>query len=1149
LYQQTQDGSLKPYSSWVDYGQGLKHVDSVVNFMAAYGKHPTILNAPTIPEKRAAAQLLYDNDALNTNTPADVYEFINSTGAWADVDGTSKTGVDDIDLWVGGLAESQNLFGGLLGSTFNYVFEQQLTDLQDGDRLYYLSRTSGLNLRTALEGNSFAELVMRNTTAHSLKADVFSVADCEFDLANLQGTGNTVADDPTSECNESKRLLRMADGTIRYRQTNSEDPPGLNAQSTYNGTPGTDRMWGGIDNDTFWGNDGADVIEGSDGADHALGGDGNDVITDSAGDDIHKGGDGNDAIDTGPGLDVVMSGNGKDFTNGGLNANQTFAGEGDDFVIAGSGADTVFGGGGDDWQEGGNGNDLLQGDSGAPFFDDINKPGHDILIGGSNEDDYDAEGGDDIMVAGPGIERNHGARGFDWTTHAREPSPGDSDLTIHIAAGPGQLADRFLMTEALSGWDKNDILRGDDWIPFEQDVELHAPWGSNALTNEGIDRIAGLGQLLEGNTECKTDPQTPGDEGEGGPPASGTPITICGFGKGNILLGGGGSDLIQGRGADDVIDGDAWVNHRLSVRTNPDDPATETRTANQMSELSPLVFNRTIDPGNIVAVREIKYDGPMGIDTAVYSGARADYDIDNTGTTLKITHARNIPACCADQNNLLKGDGTDTLTRIERLQFSDQLVEVASIPTNSSPTGTVTLSSTTPIEDQQLTATRAFNDPDGVNAATIVFTWQAQIAGVWTPVGTGSTFTPSDNVVGSPLRVVATFTDGDGVIESVTSAPTANVANINDAPTGAPSVLDLTPQEGVPLSATTSLIADADALPATLNLRWQVSTTPTGNTFVTIAGATNTTFTPVQTQVNRRLRVVVTYTDAHGTAETLTSAPTGVVGDLFIGTAGADTWIGTPGDDRAFARAGDDLLNSGEGNDLLIGESGNDTINAGGGNDSIQDNGTVAGFDAITGGAGTDRVVATAANTVIGLASLATVEEVSAEPIVGSGPFAGVVIRGSEVANTLTFSAVTLTGIVNIDGFGGNDTITGNTSSNSLNGGVGNDSINAGVGNDRVTGDAGNDAITPGPGNDLVRYRPGAFGADTVIGFDANPVGGQDLIDVSDRGITATTFASSVTIVPIAGGHTRVTIGTGNTITLNGVLSGTVNRTDFVLRP
>ena len=87
-----------------------------------------------------------------------------------------------IDLWVGGLAERTNLFGGLLGTTFNYVFEKQLTDLQNGDRLYYLARTPGMNLRTQLEGNSFAELVMRNTTRTRLKADAFATADCKFEL-------------------------------------------------------------------------------------------------------------------------------------------------------------------------------------------------------------------------------------------------------------------------------------------------------------------------------------------------------------------------------------------------------------------------------------------------------------------------------------------------------------------------------------------------------------------------------------------------------------------------------------------------------------------------------------------------------------------------------------------------------------------------------------------------------------------------------------------------------------------------------------------------------------------------------------------------------------------------------------------------------
>ena len=47
-----------------------------------------------------------------------------------------------------------------------------MENLQDGDRFYYLSRTAGLNLLTQLEGNSFAELIERNTDAEGLPADV-----------------------------------------------------------------------------------------------------------------------------------------------------------------------------------------------------------------------------------------------------------------------------------------------------------------------------------------------------------------------------------------------------------------------------------------------------------------------------------------------------------------------------------------------------------------------------------------------------------------------------------------------------------------------------------------------------------------------------------------------------------------------------------------------------------------------------------------------------------------------------------------------------------------------------------------------------------------------------------------------------------------
>ena len=72
-------------------------------------------------------------------------------------------GLNDVDLWIGGLAEEINEFGGMLGSTFNFIFEYQMEHLQNGDRFYYLSRTQGMNLLNLLEPNTFTDLVMRNT--------------------------------------------------------------------------------------------------------------------------------------------------------------------------------------------------------------------------------------------------------------------------------------------------------------------------------------------------------------------------------------------------------------------------------------------------------------------------------------------------------------------------------------------------------------------------------------------------------------------------------------------------------------------------------------------------------------------------------------------------------------------------------------------------------------------------------------------------------------------------------------------------------------------------------------------------------------------------------------------------------------------------
>ena len=41
IFAATNDGQLTPYTNWIDFGEHLKHPESLVNFVAAYGQHPT----------------------------------------------------------------------------------------------------------------------------------------------------------------------------------------------------------------------------------------------------------------------------------------------------------------------------------------------------------------------------------------------------------------------------------------------------------------------------------------------------------------------------------------------------------------------------------------------------------------------------------------------------------------------------------------------------------------------------------------------------------------------------------------------------------------------------------------------------------------------------------------------------------------------------------------------------------------------------------------------------------------------------------------------------------------------------------------------------------------------------------------------------
>ena len=198
------DAQLRPYESWTDFAANLKNEASIINFIAAYGTHELITGQTTLEGKRDAALSLITGTAVGVIAPganlSDRLDFLNGTGAYGPANGLG--GLDSVDLWIGGLAEKTMPFGGMLGSTFQFVFETQLESLQNGDRFYYLQRLDGLHLFGELEANSFAAMIMANTNATHLPSDVFSAPGLILEINpamqfnDLNGDGTLEGGDP-----------------------------------------------------------------------------------------------------------------------------------------------------------------------------------------------------------------------------------------------------------------------------------------------------------------------------------------------------------------------------------------------------------------------------------------------------------------------------------------------------------------------------------------------------------------------------------------------------------------------------------------------------------------------------------------------------------------------------------------------------------------------------------------------------------------------------------------------------------------------------------------------------------------------------------------------------------------------------------------
>jgi beta-lactam-binding protein with PASTA domain/Ca2+-binding RTX toxin-like protein len=631
----TRDTAVRPYSNWFEFGLSLKHQESLTNFVAAYGTDPTITSATTMAAKRAAASLLVAANGAFMFAPA------------------ATSGLDTVDFWIGGLAERQAVFAGLLGSTFNFVFEKQLESLQDGDRFYYLQRTDGLNMRFQLEGNSLAELARRNTDLDGTMDVIFNTADFILNVGDFTGTA-------TVDLGDGASLITTADGTKLFF-----DPLHRGKNIVFNGGAGNDRMQGDIGDDSFFGNGGNDRIVGGEGNDTLNGGDGDDVIFADNGDDVIKGGPGNDAGNGGPGFgaDLLIGGDGQDFLVGGDDGVEYFGGPGNDILIDGTTrSEGIFGGDGDDWLDGGDGHDGGGFGDGGNFFDLLAgldfAGGDDVIDGGPGQDLHFGEGGDDIFLMSEGTNKYLGDYGFDWITQRGWPFAADIELDLFalpdVPLNFNDLRNFYRFVDGASGWNFDDHIRGSSHLLCDPALGIEA----EACLIPGMELTAAAAAKISGLTALM------------GATAFNQPLPFIG---GDILLGGTGSDTIEGKRGKDLIDGDVWLNVQLRAVLNDG----TVKLVDSARELIDDVFAdpQRLNPGNITIVRSIVTPAvpapdcgaaaPRNCDIAVFRGLAAEYDIiPNANGTVTIVHA-------APVGGLINDDGTDTLRNIERIQFAD----------------------------------------------------------------------------------------------------------------------------------------------------------------------------------------------------------------------------------------------------------------------------------------------------------------------------------------------------------------------------------------------------------------------------------------------------------------------------------------------
>jgi len=998
------------------------------------------------------------SDIVVGRTGSDLYVTVNATGETIYVVahfGHVNTGLEQLVFadgtsWDRNAIQANAWFRGTeAGETINGTGAADTIDGRGGDDLLkggwsndtYVYRSGDGN--DSIQEDGFGSDVDRVNLVDLNPGDItLSRTGHDWDLfINITATGQAIrVINHFNWAGNGIEQLAFANGTVWNAAT-------IEAQTWFIGTNGPDTIDGRGSNDTIDGRGGADTIRGLGGSDTYIYGvgSGNDIVRDSGdGADVDKvklmGLNAADVelthvIGTSDLLVKILS-SGETLK---VQSHFSWTIDGIEQLVFADG--TIWDLGAIEtqaWYRGTEGADFVNGSGAAETFD--GRGGDDTLNGGDGNDTLMGGAGADALNGGNGNDTFIGGLGNDSLFSAA-----GSDIFIYSSGDGSDFIDEESGSTA-----ETDVLRFTDLNVADITV--------SRAGNDVLVRINSTGHQIEFDQQFWS-----GDW----------------YGVDRVEFADG---TVWDRGA---IAANAWIRGTIG--------------ADSLSVSAGVNGNETFfgDLGND------SFFSTAGSDTFVYrSGDGSDFINEESGLTAETDVLRFTDLNAADIT--VSRVGVDLFVRvnstsheiefdeqfwssdwygIDRVEFADgSFWDRATLnynATHHAPTGTATITGTA-AEDQTLTAnTSSIQDFDGLG--TLHYQWQRSANGgaSWSNVGTDqATYVLGDADAGAIVRVTVSYTDGSGTLESLASAATGTVSNINDTPIG---VNDTKAVNESAVATGSVLTNDSDAdIGDTIRVS-NVSNVTSGSQPIGFGGGTNI----VGVYGTLSLNSNGSYSYSPNNSAALDLLPGQNVSDVFTYTASdtqnananatltfnitgvANTYTGTAGDDTLTGSLGPDILDGLGGNDILIGGAGADTL---------------------IGGTGTDT------------ASYA------------NAPAAVIANMTAPASNTGHAAGDTYSGVENLTGSAFNDTLTGDANANTLDGGAGTDTLVGNDGNDILIGGAGGDTLTGGNGTDTASYATAAAGVVANLTTPASNTGdaaGDTYTTIEN--LTGSAFADTLT--------------------------------------